>query len=434
MFGGKMIHSKVVIIGGGFGGLSAAQNLKKGVAEVIVLDRHNHHLFQPLLYQVASAALSPNDIAKPIREILGGQSNAIVLMAQVEEIRKEKRELLLSNKQVLHYDYLIVAAGARHSYFGNDHWEAHAPGLKTAADAIKIRERMLLSFERAERSDLHSDAEKHLNFFIVGGGPTGVELAGSIAEIAYDVMLRDYHRINTKITKITLVEAGPRILPMFSESLSTKSQRYLESMGVEVLTNQRVTNITEEGLTIGDRFHPTTNVIWAAGNQASPLLKTLDCELDRQGRAIVGHDCSIPGNPEIFVIGDAACHTEEGAEYPLPAVAQVALQQGKFVAKIIRKDVPAGERPNFKYNDRGMMATIGKAKAVVEVGARKFTGFIAWLLWCFVHVMYLVGFRNRYVVMVQWFFAYIFGSRGARIIGRPIPEEGDDEHHDVPPI
>lgn len=417
-----MSYTKVVILGGGFGGINAAKTLGNSKFDVWLIDRTNHHLFQPLLYQVASAALSPGDIAVPIREILAHYENITVWMGQVETIDKEKREIHLKNGDCIGYEYLIVALGARHSYFGRDEWENYAPGLKTLADALKIRERILLSFEKAERCDSISEAKKYLNFVIIGGGPTGVEMAGAIAEIAYETMLQNFRRIDTTKTKIYLVEGSPHILPVYPPRLSAKAQKYLEHFGVQVITGKRVTDITKEGVLVEHQMIPTENILWAAGNQASSILKTLNIPLDRQGRAIVDTDLSIPDHPEVFVIGDAACAIDKNGK-PLPGLAPVAVQQGRYVAHLILKRLPKSQRPPFRYFDKGTMATIGKTKAIGMFGKMQFSGFIAWLGWCFVHVLYLIGFRNRLTVLTQWLFSYFSSQRGARLINRSIEEE-----------
>ena len=410
-----MNKSKVVIIGGGFGGLTVAKKLKSANQDILLIDKTNHHLFQPLLYQVASAALSPGEIAVPIREILRKQKNATVIMGDVARIDKKLKQIILVSGDSLPYDYLVVATGARHSYFGNNAWEQFAPGLKTLSDALNIREEILLSFEKAERFEKLPQNSKYLNFVVIGGGPTGVEMAGAIAEVAYKTMFQNFRRINPAQSKIFLVEAAPHILPMFPEELSLRAKKDLEEMGVNVIVGKKVTGITEEGVQVEDVFYPSTNVIWAAGNQASPLLKTLDVPLDRQGRVLVEPDLSIPGNPEIFVIGDAACSIGKDGK-PLPGIAPTAIQQGKYVAKILKKQIPKQERTPFKYFDKGSMATIGKAKAIATVGNFKFTGLFAWLMWCFIHIVYLIGFRSRLTVMLEWSFFYLTGQRGARLI------------------
>ena len=417
-----MSYTKVVILGGGFGGINAAKTLGNSKLDVWLIDKTNHHLFQPLLYQVASAALSPGDIAVPIREILSPYENITVLMGQVERIDKNKKELILQNGDRIGFEYLIIALGARHSYFGHEEWEEYAPGLKTLTDALKVRERILLSFEKAERTDSISEAKKYLNFVIIGGGPTGVEMAGAIAEIAYETMLKNFRRIDTTKTKIFLLEGSPHILPVYPERLSEKAKQYLEQFGVQVMTGKRVTNVTKDGVTVEDLFIPAENILWAAGNQASPVLKTLDVPLDKQGRIIVDPDLSIPNHPEIFVIGDAACAMDKNGR-PLPALAPVAVQQGRYVANLLRKRLPKAQRPPFRYLDKGTMATVGRTKAIGTFGKIQFSGFFAWLAWCFIHILYLIGFRNRLVVLTQWLFAYFSSQRGARLINRSIEDE-----------
>ncbi len=417
-----MIYTRVVVIGGGFGGINCVQTLKKADLNVLLIDRKNHHLFQPLLYQVASCALSPADIATPLREIFANQKNATVIMGTVESIDKKNQEIILVNRDIISYDYLVVAAGARHSYFGNDHWEPLAHGLKTITDALKIRERILISFEKAERMDSIHEAEKYLNFVIIGGGPTGVEMAGAIAEIAHQTIFKNFRRINPEKSKIYLLEGHLRVLPLFPEKLSARAKKDLEKIGVRVLTGELVTNITEEGVQFGDNFIVARNVIWAAGNKASSLLKTLDVPLDRQGRARVELDMSIPEHPEIFVIGDAACVIEKDGK-PLPAVAPTAIQQGRYVGKIIRRQVPKKKRPPFKYFDKGGVATIGKNKAVGFFRGMHFEGIFAWLIWGFIHIFYLVSYRSKFAVMLNWVFHYIKSIRGARLIHKDIDDE-----------
>lgn len=417
-----MIYTRVVVIGGGFAGINCVKTLSKANLDILLIDKKNHHLFQPLLYQVASAALSPADIATPLREIFATQKNTTVLMGTVESIDKEKRELILKNGDHIPYDYLVIGTGAKHSYFGNDQWEMLAPGLKTITDALKIRERVLLSFEKAERMDSIQEAEKYLNFVIIGAGPTGVEMAGSIAEIAHKTLFKNFRRINPEKSKIYLVEGAPRVLPPFPEKLSERAKKDLEKMGVRVLTSQLVTNITEEGVQVGDDFIEARNIIWAAGNQASPLLKTLDIPLDRQGRAIVEPDLSIPGHPEIFVIGDAACAMGKDKK-PLPAIAPTAIQQGRYVGKLIRRSIPKEKRRPFKYFDKGSLATIGKNKAVGYFRGCHFKGVFAWLIWGFIHIFYLVSYRSQFAVMLDWVFHYMTGLRGARLIHKSIDDE-----------
>lgn len=415
-------QGKVIIIGGGFGGLSVAKALKKMPACITLIDKKNHHLFQPLLYQVASAALSPADIATPLREIFSRQSNISVMMATAENIALKERKVLLANGDALPYDHLVIATGARHAYFGHDQWEPFAPGLKTITDALTIREKILISFEKAERLGESKEAEKFLNFVIIGAGPTGVEMAGAIAEIAYHTLFKNFRRINPKKSKIYLVEGAPRVLPGFHPKLAAKAKKALEKMGVIVVTSKLVTHLGEEGAQIGETFIAASNLIWAAGNQASPLLKMLDIPLDRQGRARVQPDLTLPGYQEVFVIGDAA-HFKGKKEQPLPGIAPVAIQQARYVARIIAKKTPPSKRAPFKYFDKGSIATIGKNRAVGGIGRFRFSGFFAWLIWGFIHIFYLVSFRSRLTVMLNWVFHYTTGLRGARLIHKSIDEK-----------
>jgi len=416
-----MDRPRVLIVGAGFAGLECAKGLKKADVQLLVIDKTNHHLFQPLLYQVATAALGPADIAVPIREILRKQSNTRVIMAEVVGIDTSKRELTLHSGETFPYDYLVLAPGARHSYFGNDTWEHLAPGLKTLEDAVKIRERILASFERAERCKDALEAQRFLNFVIVGGGPTGVEMAGSIAEIAHKTMIKDFRRIDPSKTKIWLIEHAPYILPTYTPDLCIRAQRDLEELGVRVVCNKRVTAITAEGAQIENTFVPAQNIFWAAGNKASPLLKTLNIPLDRAGRALVNESLNPPGLPEVFVLGDAAAISNKDGSL-VPGVATAAIQQGRYAAKIIRAQTPAESRAPFRYFDKGSMATIGKYRAIAQTGKLHLSGFMAWLAWAFVHIAYLVGFRNRISVMIGWFGLYLFGRRGARLIVRPVEE------------
>lgn len=424
-----MRYPKVVIIGGGFGGLTAALHLKKGPSEVRIIDKTNHHLFQPLLYQVASAVLSPNDIARPIREILNRNKNAVVIMGEVVKIDREARRVHMENGDSYSFDVLILAPGARHSYFGNPAWEALAPGLKNLHDARSVRDKILRSFEMAERSDSLSASERYLNFVVVGGGPTGVEVAGAVAEIAYQVMLKDFHHIRPEKAKVYLLEGGERLLASFSPELSEQAKKDLESLGVKVMLQTMVVDIRENEVELkSGEIIQCRNVVWAAGNEASPLLKTLGTPLDRQGRAIVGPDMSIPDDPWIFVLGDAA-HYKDEAGNPLPSVAPVAAQQAKYVARLIRKELPPDKRKPFVYFDKGQMATIGRSRAVLEVGTLKMRGFLAWMAWGLVHIMFLISFRNKFRVMFEWALNYLMGRRGSRLIynplDAPVPSEQD---------
>lgn len=417
-----MTYPKVVIIGGGFGGLKAALSLRHAKIQLLIIDKTNHHLFQPLLYQVATAALSVNNIATPIREILRNQANASVIMGEVVAIDKQNKTLKILDGDLIAFDYLIVATGASHTYFGHPDWEAFAPGLKTLLDAIHIREKILLSFEMAEKCDSMKEAQKYLRFVIIGGGPTGVEMAGAIAEIARQTLFKNFRKIKPENAEVYLVEGLEHVLPAYPLNLRLQAEKDLKQMGVKILTQSIVSNISAEGVEIGSKFIETPNVIWAAGNKASPLLETLEVPLDKQGRVKVESDLSLPGFPEIFVIGDAAAAMDsQGGS--LPGVAPVAMQAGKYVAKIIAQEIPKAKRKPFKYLDKGSMATIGKAKAVASIWGLNFSGLLAWLTWSFIHIAYLITFRNRLIVMLQWMFWYVTGKRNVRIIMHGIDQE-----------
>ncbi|MGA8345323.1 MAG: NAD(P)/FAD-dependent oxidoreductase [Candidatus Sulfotelmatobacter sp.] len=426
---------RVVIVGAGFGGLNAAQALAKAPVQITVIDRKNFHTFQPLLYQVATAGLSPGEIAAPIRSILRSHKNIEVLMAEVTGFDLDHRSVKTSEANIP-YDYLIVAAGAGHSYFGHDDWEPYAPGLKTIEDALEIRRRVLLAFELAERQTAAGESATPLNFVVVGGGPTGVELAGTLAEIARHALAHEFRSIDPARTHILLIEGGPRVLPAYAEDLSRSAQEQLNRLGVEVRTSTTVTQIEPGAVHAGDTRLPATVVLWAAGVAASPLGKKLGAPIDRAGRVLVHQGLSVPGHPEVFVIGDLAA-VKDAQGKMLPGVAPVAIQQGRFVAKVIRKevyahrDLPAGapsfsrpwreggdfdSRPPFHYWDKGSLATIGRAAAVAEFGRIHISGFVAWLAWLFVHILFLIGFRNRLLVFIQWAWSYVTYERGARLI------------------
>ena len=405
---------RVVVIGGGFGGLSAARTLAHYPVQVTLLDRTNHHTFQPLLYQVATAGLSPGEIAAPIRWILRGHRNVEVLLGEVVDFDLDRRVVKLSDLEVP-YDYLIVAAGASHAYFGHGEWEPFAPGLKTIEDAIEIRRRVLLAFELAERQALSGAEHMPLNFVVVGGGPTGVELAGTLAEIARRVMEKEFHAIDPKRTRIILVEGGPRVLPAYPEDLSRSAEEQLKHLGVEVRTSALVTEVEASAVHIGQTRLPAAVILWAAGVAASPLGKQLSAPLDRAGRVLVEPDLSIPGHPEVFVIGDLATLKDEQGKM-LPGVAPVAMQEGRAVAHNIGRDLRHESRKSFYYVDKGSLATIGRASGIAQFGKLHISGFIAWLAWLCVHIFFLIGFRNRLIVLIQWAWSYLTYERGARLI------------------
>jgi NADH:quinone reductase (non-electrogenic) len=406
----------VVIVGGGFGGLAAAQALGSAPINLTLIDRKNYHTFQPLLYQVATAGLSPGEIAAPIRSILRHRKNIEVLMSEVTGFDLERR-LVETPDGTIPYDYLIVAAGASHAYFGHDDWEPFAPGLKTIEDALEIRRRVLLAFELSEKQAVHGDPCTPLNFTVVGGGPTGVELAGTLAEISHHALAHEFRAIDPKMAHILLLEGGPRILPSYSEDLSRSAQQQLEHLGVEVRTSALVTNVEAGAIYIGQTRLSAAVILWAAGVAASPLGKKLGAPIDRAGRVFVQPDLTLPGHPEVFVIGDLASLKDEHGR-PLPGVAPVAMQQGDYAAKVIRQEIASGAapRPPFHYIDKGSLATIGRAAAIAEFGKIHISGFIAWLAWLFVHILFLIGFRNRILVFIQWAWSYITYERGARLI------------------
>jgi NADH dehydrogenase len=428
---------RVVIVGAGFGGLNAARALGKAALQITVIDRKNFHTFQPLLYQVATAGLSPGEIAAPIRSILRYHNNVEVLMGEVTGFDLERRIVQTPDAEIP-YDYLIIAAGATHSYFGHEDWEPLAPGLKTIEDALEIRRRVLLAFELAERQAAAGESELPLNFVVVGGGPTGVELAGTLAEISRHALAHEFRSIDPRRTHILLIEGGPRVLPTYPEDLSRSAEEQLHGLGVEVRTSAMVTLVEPGAVDIGETRVPATVVLWAAGVAASPLGKKLGAPVDRAGRVPVQADLSLPGHPEVFVIGDLAAAKDEQGKM-LPGVAPVAIQEGKFVAKLIREEVeragsnrnPEGvpplsrslrqgrgfdSRPDFHYWDKGSLATIGRAAAVAQFGKIHISGFIAWLSWLFVHILFLIGFRNRLLVFIQWAWSYVTYERGARLI------------------
>jgi NADH dehydrogenase len=424
VFARRMIMSsqslpRVFIVGGGFAGLAAARALAGSPVAITVVDRRNHHVFQPLLYQVATASLSPADISAPIRTVLRGQDNCEVVLAEVTGVDVGERRVMLGGGHVK-YDYLVLAAGATHAYFGHDDWAPIAPGLKSLEDAVELRRRILLAFEAAEQEGSEAERRAELTFGIVGGGPTGVELAGAIKEIAGQTIPKDYKHIDTRTTRVILFEGADRLLLPFDPSISARAQRDLERMGVEVRLKALVTNITPQGIYLGNEFIPLRNVFWAAGVKASPLGKTLGVPVDRAGRVIVGPDLSIPGHPEVFVAGDMASAKSADTGKPVPGVAQGGLQMGRYVGEVIAREVQNGHTPQdrraFAYWDKGTMAVIGKAKAVAQIGRWKFGGFLAWLMWGGIHILFLVGFRNRLQVLLAWAWNWLLNVRDARLI------------------
>jgi NADH dehydrogenase len=409
---------RVVIVGAGFGGLNAAQTLAKAPVRITIIDRQNFHAFQPLLYQVATAGLSPGEIAAPVRSILRSHKNVEVLMAEVTGFDLERRAVRTAEEEIP-YDYLIVAAGATHSYFGHEDWEPFAPGLKTIEDALEIRRRVLLAFELAERQAAAGETAAALNFVVVGGGPTGVELAGTLAEISHHALTHEFRSIDPSHTHILLIEGGPRVLAAYPEDLSRSAEQQLNHLGVEVRTSTTVTLVEAGAVHVGDTRIPATVILWAAGVAASPLGKMLGVPVDRAGRVPVQPDLTVAGHPEIFVIGDLAAAKDEHDKL-LPGVAPNAIQQGQYVGKLLRNEVEAGAakppRRPFHYWDKGSLATIGRAAAVADFGRIHISGYFAWLSWLFVHIFFLIGFRNRLLVFIQWAWSYITYERGARLI------------------
>lgn len=405
----------VVILGGGFAGLYAARALRRAPVRITLVDRHNYHLFQPLLYQVATAALNPSDIAAPIRSILRHQSNVSVLLGEAASIDPTRKSVALADGAELAYDFLIVATGATHSYFAHPEWERNAPGLKSIDDALEIRRRVLLAFEAAEREDDEAARNALLTFVIVGAGPTGAELAGALSEIARQTMLRDFRRINPSSARILLVEGKDRVLPTYPPALSAKAQRQLERLGVEVITNAVVTSLSDHEVGIGDRTIPTRTVLWAAGVTASPLARSLGAPLDRAGRVEVLPDLTIPGHQEVFVTGDLAALKQKDGSL-VPGVAPAAIQEGNHAARNIERAIAGKPLLPFHYLDKGSLATIGRAAAVADIRGLHLSGFIAWLAWLTIHIFFLIGFRNRFLVITQWAWAYVTYQRGARLI------------------
>jgi NADH dehydrogenase len=411
---------RVLIVGCGFGGLFATRALARSAVEVLVVDRNNYHLFQPLLYQVASAALGPADIAQPIRTVLRGQENAFVIMGEVSAIDLAAGGAAVGETH-LSFDYLILAPGAVDNYFVHPEWHQWAPGMKDVEDATSIRSRLLLSFETAELEADTAQRAAHLSFVIVGGGPTGVELAGAIKELAVDVIPRDFRVADTRRARVMLIEAGSRLLPALHPKSSQHALQQLQDLGVEVRLGQAVTNVFDGGVEVGGEQVHSYNIIWAAGVRASPLVDTLGVTLGPGGRAAVMADCSVPGYPRAFVIGDAAYLVDSKSDRAVPGVSQGALQMGRYVARVIGEDIKGSRQARargFHYSDYGSMATIGRSRAVVEIGPLRFGGHLAWLAWMFLHVSVLIGFRNRFSVMTSWIYGYVFSRRGSRLITR----------------
>jgi NADH dehydrogenase len=404
---------QVAVVGAGFGGLAAIKALRRAPVSVTVIDRQNYHLFQPLLYQVATASLNPSDISSPIRRIIRHQRNTEVMLADVTGFDLEGRRVVLADGEVP-YDSLIIATGATHSYFGHEEWEESAPGLKSIEDALEIRRKMLLAFEVAEREPDPNVRREWMTFVIVGGGPTGVELAGTFRDVARMTLARDFRHIDPRNARVILVQGEPRVLPPYAEELSESARKQLEALGVEVRTGARVTGIDAEGVWIGDERILARSVLWAAGVAASPLGRALGVPLDRAGRVVVEPDLTIPGHPEVYVVGDLARFDQDGK--PVPGVAPAAMQMGKHAARNVILTLNGRPREPFHYVDKGAMATIGRGAAVAEIGRYKFSGVIAWLLWLFVHILFLIGFRNRVVVLLEWAWSYFSYDRGARLI------------------
>jgi NADH dehydrogenase len=415
----KRRRRQIVIIGGGFAGLTAAKTLRNVDADITLIDRTNHHVFQPLLYQVATAALAPSDITAPIRWMLRRQQNTTVLLGEVCSIAPERKIVCLDyENREIPYDYLIVGAGSRHAYFGHEEWEPIAPGLKAIEDGTEMRRRFLLAFERAEKALDETEQNEYLTFVIVGGGPTGVELSGALPMIARKALYPDFRHIDTRRTRVILLEGGPRILPSFPESLAKTAHRNLEELGVEVRTNSVVTLVEPNAVHVGPERIAARTIFWAAGNAASPIGRSLGVPVDHAGRVVVEPDLSIPGHPEVFVAGDLALVKREGMPQ-VPGVAPAAIQEGRAAARNIMRLMRGQPTQSFRYRNKGDLAVIGRSRAIADLGRIRFTGLLAWLFWLFLHIMYLVGFRNRVSVLVQWAYAYFTYQRGVRLITNP---------------
>jgi len=407
----------IVIIGGGFGGLSFLKAARKSKNNFTLIDQTNHHLFQPLLYQVATAVLSPSDITVPIRNLFKNDKNVNVVLDEVIDINQSNNSLKLSSGNKINYDELLICVGSSYSYFGNDEWSIHSNGLKNLNDALDIRDNILKAFENAESEKDNVKKLSYLNFVIIGGGPTGVELAGSIAELAYKNIKNEYRNFNIEEINVHLIEAGNTILPDYSKILSSKASKYLQKLGVNLQLNEKVLNIENNKVTTEKDNYFTNNIIWAAGNKANPLIEKLNTEVDKFGRVVVNNDFSIKNNNSIYVIGDAANYKNNNGE-PLPGIAPVAIQQGKYLAKILTSEKPLRDKKNFHYRDKGMMATVGGFKAIGVIGKLQISGLLAWLFWSLIHLVYLIGYKSKFIVLIEWVFAYFFNKRGTRLIYR----------------
>ena len=408
---------KIVIIGGGFGGLSFLKSARKSKNKFTLIDQTNHHLFQPHLYQVATAVLSPSDITVPIRNLFKKDEHVNIVFDEVIDINQEKNFLELKSGDYISYDKLLISVGSSYSYFGNDDWSIYSHGLKNLNDALDIRDNILKAFEMAESEKDHDKKLSYLNFVIIGGGPTGVELAGSIAELAYKNIKNEYRNFNIDDINVHLIEAGNNILPDYATNLSTKASKYLQKLGVDLKLNEKVLNIESNKVTTEKDSYFTNNIIWAAGNKANPLIEKLNTEVDKFGRVIVNDDFSIKNSNSIYVIGDAANYKNKNGE-PLPGIAPVAIQQGKYLAKLLTTNQSSNIKKNFRYRDKGMMATIGGFKAIGVIGKIQVSGLLAWLTWSLVHLVYLIGYKSKFIVLIEWVFAYFLNKRGTRIIYR----------------
>ena len=413
-----IIVQTVIVIGAGFGGLNFLRNATKSKnIQFILIDKQNHHLFQPLLYQVATATLSPANIAFPVRRMFKNAKNVKIILDEVIDINRDNKAIKISTGDVLNYDQLVVSTGSLHSYFGNDNWSQHSNGLKGINDALIIRENLLKAFEKAENENDDQRKQEYLNFVIIGGGPTGVEMAGSIAEIAFNTIRKEFDNFNAEDPNVYLIEANKGVLPMFSDKLSQKAEKYLKDFGVTVLKDEKVENIDESTVYTNKRIIKSNNIIWAAGNKASTLIAKLNTNTDESGRAIVDSFCSLIDDRDVYVIGDAA-HYRDANNHPLPGIAPVAIEQGKYVSNIIRNNNKRNENKPFKFSDKGMLATVGKYKAIGKIGNLEISGITAWLFWSVIHIVYLIGYRLKLLVIIEWIFSYLFNKKGTRLIYR----------------